>query len=92
MPSLTTTNQPAACASASAGPADGSSTFQVDCTAANSGRPATVTVSAARTVSACAGPLVERPTRTPSSARAASRSCRAGSVRAGLSGVTECTR
>ncbi len=92
MPSLTTTSRPAACASASAGPAEGSSTFQVDCTAPNSGRPSTVTASAARIAAACSGPLVDRPTRTPSAASAASRACSAGSVSAGLSGVTECTR
>ncbi|CAM5548273.1 hypothetical protein STENM327S_01447 [Streptomyces tendae] len=89
MPSLTITVSPASCASASAGPAEVSSALYVDWTVRKRGSPSTVTASAARMVSAWAGPLVEKPTVLPCAAASASLACSSLSVRAGLSGVSE---
>ena len=57
----------------------------------NSGSPSTVTASARRTASACRGPDVDTPTRTPRSRSPASARCTAASSSTPLSSVAECT-
>ena len=89
--SLTITPQPAALASARAGPADGSSRFQVACTQANGATPPAVTSRARRMVAAWPGPLDDRPITTPSSRSRASSSSTARSSSTPLSRVAEWT-
>ena len=74
-----------------AGRAEGSSTFHVLWNEVNSASPSTVTASARRTASACAGPDVEIPTRTPRARNPASARCTAASSSTPLSSVAECT-
>jgi hypothetical protein len=89
--SLTSTRFPAACAAASARPADGSSRFHVDWTAENTACPATSSANARSIAAACAGPDVEKPTATPFAASSASASSNGSSVNNGLSTVSEWT-
>src|SRR5437899_1963149 len=87
--SLTITPQPAACASASAGPVDGSSRFQVACTDWNGLTPSISTCRARRITSACRGPLTERPIASPLARRMFSFARTPRSSRTPLSSVAE---
>jgi hypothetical protein len=86
---LTITPQPRRDASASAGPADGSSRFQVACTEANGLVPSTSAARARSSASRCRGPLVVRPITCPASRRRASSCSTAVSSSTPLSSVAE---